>query len=151
MSERNDKREEGYYHVKYRNEWIVAEWVSIFPIGFRWILTNNLAHFYDSDFAEIDERRIERKEAKPKGKKEVKIYKLILKPITRGISIHAEDKSLNFDRYNGIQNKIYALGWVHSIGPDGYLLDISLSSTDPTDEQIRQVKDIINKSRNFTL
>lgn len=53
-------REEGYYWVKYQNEWIIAEWAKLskycwFRTGYNDVLPIRL-------ISEIDERRITREE-----------------------------------------------------------------------------------------
>ncbi len=51
------ERESGYYWVKIKGEWIVAQWDKSMDW---WVITGNEHLFYDSDFEEIDERRIVR-------------------------------------------------------------------------------------------
>lgn len=53
------ERESGYYWVKIKGEWIVAQWDKSMDW---WVITGNEHLFYDSDFEEIDERRIVREE-----------------------------------------------------------------------------------------
>ncbi len=47
-------REEGYYWVKYRGNWIVAEC----PFGTYWWIPGDDYQLNDSDFEEIDEKRL---------------------------------------------------------------------------------------------
>lgn len=48
-------REEGFYWVKDDEQWIIAEWD-----GGIWYTHGNDYEFQDSDFQEIDERKIQR-------------------------------------------------------------------------------------------
>lgn len=50
-------RQSGYYWVKYNGEWEVAEY---FESWNNWNQCGVLQDYEDSDFEEIDERRIER-------------------------------------------------------------------------------------------
>lgn len=48
-------RENGFYWVKYRNEWEIAHWIDDC-----WIVLEDERYYLDSYWSEIDERRIER-------------------------------------------------------------------------------------------
>lgn len=48
-------REEGYYWVKYLDEWRVGHW-----IGYEWFLTEYMGNMRDDNLSEIDENRIVR-------------------------------------------------------------------------------------------
>lgn len=50
-------RESGYYWVLNGNVWSIAEW---YPEFNNWSKIGNECDFEDSDFDEIDERKIER-------------------------------------------------------------------------------------------
>ena len=52
-------REEGWYWVKLRGEWEIKEWSSF--IG-RWVTRGLTADLYDSQWEEIDERKIIRED-----------------------------------------------------------------------------------------
>ena len=47
-------REPGYYWVKFLNSWTVAEF-----LGFHWMVIFSTQVFFDREFNEIDERKIE--------------------------------------------------------------------------------------------
>jgi hypothetical protein len=51
-------RETGYYWVKRKGQWVIAQW----SVGYLhvWNLFNSSRDFSDRDFDEIDEHRIER-------------------------------------------------------------------------------------------
>ena len=51
-------REPGYYWCKYNGEWIIARWYEYMTNAFEWDVFDKI--MCDSDFEEIDERRIER-------------------------------------------------------------------------------------------
>ena len=51
----NKNRTPGFYWVRYK-EWIVAEWD-----GNNWTVTHNIANYDDNDWAEIDERTLQKK------------------------------------------------------------------------------------------
>jgi hypothetical protein len=51
-----NKRFDGFYWVKYRDEWIVARWIR----QEIWVIPGAHAPFTDNCFDEIDERRIQR-------------------------------------------------------------------------------------------
>ena len=54
-----NKRESGYYWVKSNDKWIIAEWLPLCQV---WASIEYADKYKDSDFDEIDERRIVRQE-----------------------------------------------------------------------------------------
>lgn len=48
-------REAGFYWVKFKGEWMVGKWNTVF-----WFIVSNLSVYSDSNFEEIDERIIKR-------------------------------------------------------------------------------------------
>ena len=73
-------RQEGYYWVKDKHEgWIIAEWCDLFKDGHYCFHFGNGHRYDDSDFEEIDEKRIERVQSNPIAMKnggEVEFYGL---------------------------------------------------------------------------
>lgn len=69
------KREPGYYWVKYDGEWEIAMWFEWIPGKYEWNFFDRSKT--DSDFEEIDERRIERVERNEIGKYADKITKSV--------------------------------------------------------------------------
>jgi hypothetical protein len=57
-------REDGFYHVRYGDEWQVAEWLSALN---SWIVTGSISEISESTWSEIDERRITRGESVSDG------------------------------------------------------------------------------------
>lgn len=53
-----NERKSGYYWVKLKGEWIVAEWAIEFQ---NWYITARRYAFEDVEFSEIDKKQIERK------------------------------------------------------------------------------------------
>ena len=50
------KREEGYYWVKYRGDWIIAEYTH--ELRPKWYVIGNECPFHEREFSEINENRI---------------------------------------------------------------------------------------------
>jgi hypothetical protein len=55
-------REPGFYWVKYKGEWVVAQWFEHTEKVQSWYIINNDYELGDQHFEEIDERRITREE-----------------------------------------------------------------------------------------
>ena len=52
-----NKRENGYYWVKYDGKWVIAEYYAPnFPLT--WGMCNSEENFFDEEFEEISENRI---------------------------------------------------------------------------------------------
>lgn len=52
-----ENRISGYYHTRDGRDWAISFWARPFKF---WLTISDEAHYQDSDFDEIDERRIER-------------------------------------------------------------------------------------------
>ena len=54
-------RVEGWYYVKYKGKWIVAQWHVAPTFASWWSISNSVQAFSDNSFEEVDELKIEQK------------------------------------------------------------------------------------------